>query len=155
MIDHVWTVVCSRAVIDRESNNVSLENVLEQLTISTGPKPGGLLPIRIDVMTLWVRSDFNVPATGTGRVTFVSPSGAESELLEFPINLEEHQRFRSRARYQALPLAESGRYSFRVDLRVDGAEEWQTVSVVPLEVNFAPPVEQQDNGEDSGEDADE
>ncbi len=34
MIDHVWTVICSRAVIDADSNILSLQSIIEQIEIS-------------------------------------------------------------------------------------------------------------------------
>ena len=34
MIDHIWTVLCLRAVIDVDSQNVSIQNVLEELNLT-------------------------------------------------------------------------------------------------------------------------
>jgi len=87
MIDHVWTVVCSRAVVDRFSNNVSLQNVLEQFSIRDEPEPGGLIPIPFEVMTLWTRSDFEMPAQGSQRLTLFSPSGDIIKEHEFAVDL--------------------------------------------------------------------
>ena len=39
MIDHVWSLVCSRAVVDTESNNISIQNILERILHSA---TGGL-----------------------------------------------------------------------------------------------------------------
>jgi hypothetical protein len=140
VIDHVWTVVCSNAVIDEESKNVSLHSVIEQLRIMSSPIPNGRLPLRLDIVTLWALSDFDVPAQGEGRVTFLSPSGkAMIEPYRYPIDLRQHRRHRQRGHMEMLPVEESGRHTFRVDLRLENETEWRTVAAVPLEVSFEPP----------------
>ena len=39
MTRHVWTVACMHAVIDQESNLVSLLDVIEQINIPGKPAP--------------------------------------------------------------------------------------------------------------------
>lgn len=148
MIDHVWTVVCSRAVIDRNSNNVSLQNVIEQVTIPAGPQPNTVLPIELDIMTLWARTDFDTPTQGRARVTFLSPSGlANDGPFEFSIDLSKYNRHRSRGRFQTLHISESGRHTFLVELQNESGTEWRQVAAIPLEVDFAPPETEQAAGE--------
>ena len=53
MIHHVWTVLCSRALIDRDSNNISIHNVLEQLNIAAPPQPDLALNIHFEILSLW------------------------------------------------------------------------------------------------------
>ena len=142
MIDHVWTVVCSRSVIDRDSNNVSLQNVIEQLSLRVEPVPEGVCPIPLHVVTLWARTDLDVPARGYVRLTFLSPSSdALIGPLEAEIDLVDYRRHRTRAGFAVLPLRESGRYVFLVELRIEDEDEWQQVAAIPLEVNFVPPEE--------------
>jgi hypothetical protein len=60
MIDHVWTILCSRAVIDRDTNNMSLLEVIEQLTLGDASPPvegEGLAPIQLELVTLWTRRE--------------------------------------------------------------------------------------------------
>ena len=134
MIDHVWTVVCSRAVIDRESNNVSIQNVIEQITIQGEPLPDGWLGIEMTAISLWARSAPDTPARGKMRLSFVSPSGVELGSFEGKINLNEHPRSRNIFRFTKLPLKENGWHYFRVYLQING--EWQEIGKIPLEVSF-------------------
>lgn len=140
MIDHVWTVVCSRAVVDQKSNNVSLQNVLEQITISAVPSAGWALPISLDIMTLWARSDFIQPAQGQYRIAFRSPSAA---IISGPfcrkVDLSEYKRMRDRVTVNSLRVDESGRHTFTVEFQLDGETNWTQVAVIPLEVLFKPP----------------
>jgi len=87
MIDHVWTAVCSRAVIDRESNNVSLQNIIDQISIRGEPIPDSVVAVQVEVVTSWVRADFDVPSQATTRLTFLSPSGNVLGSFENDIDL--------------------------------------------------------------------
>ncbi len=138
MIDHVWTVICSRAVIDRDSNNVSIQNVIEQLTVKDEPKPGMMVPILLEAVTLWVRADPNVPGQARARLTFLSPSGKAFGSVESEIDLSKFERYRSRVHFQGLPIEEPGRHVFCVELQEEGKGGWRQVAVVPLSVVFTP-----------------
>ena len=142
MIDHVWTVLCSHAVIDRDSNDVSLLDVVEQVNIRDKPSPDGGMLTPLDLMTLWARADLDRPAQGQGRVTFLSPSDEVNDgPFEYDIDLSQHGRNRSRGRFRALHIGGSGRHVFRVELRNEGETEWRKVADIPLEISFTPPDE--------------
>ena len=143
MIEHVWTVVCSRAVIDRHTNNVSLEGVIEQLNVTIKeemPEPTEILPISLEIMTLWARSDFDAPIKGRERVAVVSPSGVVNGPFETNIDLSSAKRLRTRGKFDGL-LAEPGRHTFRVEFQNEGEIEWRQVAAVPIEVIFVSPEE--------------
>lgn len=139
MIDHVWTVVCSRAVIDRESNNVSLQNIIDQINIRGEPIPDSVVAVQVEVMTSWVRADFDVPSQATTRLTFLSPSGNVLGSFESDIDLSEYERFRARAKFGGLPMPEPGRYTFRMELKNKGGSEWHEVATIPLKIVFGSP----------------
>jgi hypothetical protein len=142
MIDHIWTVVCSHAVIDRDSNNVSLLDVVEQLNIPEEPNPKSGVVYALDLMTLWARSDLDVPARGRGRVTFLSPSGTINDgPFEFEVDLSEHHRNRTKGRLRTLHVGASGRHVFLVELQGEDETEWRQVAIVPLEISILPPDE--------------
>lgn len=139
MIEHVWTVICRQSVIDRDSNNVSLFDILEQITIH-GEPPGddaAVAPVEMEVMTLWSRSDYGVPARGAQRLTLLSPSGEALASGKQEVDLSKHRRFRSRTRFRGLPVKGPGRYIFRVEQMEEDEAEWQHVTDVPLELVLA------------------
>jgi hypothetical protein len=138
MFDHVWTVLCSRAVVDRETNNVSLQNVVEEITIRGAPKPGAPVPVHLELMTLWSRTGPSVPAKGRARVTLLSPAQAELLTFEGDVDLTQAERARSRLVYQSLPVHGTGRHLFCVEARESEQDEWRQVAIVPLKVVFRP-----------------
>ena len=135
---HIWTVACSRAVIDQDSNNVSLQNVIEQLNIADDPTPDGVLPIEVHLITLWSRADLETPSQGKSRVRFLTPSGKVLGTFESDIDLSESERLRLRLRFASLPLRESGIHSFRVDLKKAESSRWRNVAEIPIDVRFGP-----------------
>jgi len=139
VIDHVWTVFCSRAVIDKRTNNVSIQNIIEQITIKGEPKSDAAIPIVCEVVTLWARADFDVPAQGRLRLAYLSPSGKVLNSMEREIDLSKSRRYRIQTIFQGLPVEEPGRYTFRVEL--ENEDEWHQVATIPLEVVFEPPEE--------------
>jgi hypothetical protein len=136
MIRHVWTVACIHAVVDQESNLLSLLDVIEQINISGPPAPNGAVGLTLDLTTLWVREDPEVPEQGHARITFVSPSGAGLKSILTNVDLSEHERLRSRVRFVGLPAPEVGRYTFRVDFANEGTEEWNEVASIPIRIVF-------------------
>jgi len=138
MIEHIWSVLCSRSVIDAETNNVSIQDVIEQIVISAKPVENGFLPIQLELITLWGREESNDAAKGSERVTFVSPSGKAEIVSEAEIDLSKVERHRQRVRFPGLPISESGKYYFKVEMK-NGNNEWKQVSAIPLQVVFQPP----------------
>lgn len=143
MIDHVWTVVCSKSVVDQESNNITLMDVVEQINaaVAVPPEAGGeqptVLPFNFEVVTLWSRADLETPITGRARVLLIAPSGQQHESMpEYEINLVDHKRFRGRIKAQGLPADTSGVVRFRVQLRIGDEEEWHDAANIPVQINL-------------------
>jgi len=121
MIENVWTVVCRQAVVDRETNLLSLQAVLEQVEIFGEPVEGKMLPIQFDVASLWSRAGDNVPSTGIVRIELFSPTGNKllsSENIE--VNLLETERHRTIVHFRGMPISEAGRHTIIVELREEG-----------------------------------
>src|SRR5262249_48649632 len=114
--------------------------VLEQLTIAdpqAEPGQEGLVPLPLELVTLYTRTNDDEPTNGRARVSFVRPSGLVQESVqEYETDLRSFKRVRQRARFAAIPIREPGRHVFRVEL--SGGEPWQSVANVPLEVVFGP-----------------
>jgi len=134
MTRHVWTVACMHAVIDQESNLVSLLDVIEQINIPGKPAPDKTVGLTLDLTTLWVRENPETPEKGRARITLVSPSGAELKSIIMDVDLSAHERLRSRGRFVGIPAPEDGRYTFRVDSAPENSEEWIQVALIPLQI---------------------
>lgn len=135
MIDHVWTVLCSKSAIDIESNNVSILDVIEQISIPGEPKPDGVLPMSFEIISLWIRSEPAKPEQGIERIIFVTPSHKSSIVTEIPIELLEAERQRNRVKFSGLPISEEGRHYFNIEYKLD-EQEWIKTASIPLTIHF-------------------
>lgn len=134
MIEHIWTVLCSRAIVDRRSNNVSLIHVVDQFTLEV-PKEAPervVVPVELTVASLWRREDDEAPVASDGRLYIQFPNGERIQAQEFEIDLSEHSRTRNFVEMNGLPVQRSGVYRFVVERERDG--EWIEISRTPLQV---------------------
>ena len=77
MINHVWTVLCHRTLIDQKSNNVSMIDAIEQINIK-GREGPTVAQISMELVSLWIRSDPNTGTRGQYRISFIEPNNATS-----------------------------------------------------------------------------
>ncbi len=138
MIRHVWSVLCEQSILDRDSNLMSLVNILEEVTIQGEPDPKKKIPIPLLLTTLWVRVDRDLPVKVNSRYCLKSPSGETIQTIERQIDLTEYRRLRFRAQFFNIVLPESGTYEFISAVQTESGE-WEDVDSIPLEVNFVQP----------------
>ncbi len=140
MIRHAWTVVCEKTIVDRETNNISLDAV-EQLGFAGIPSlppdaQGLLLPCRIDVVSLWYRDELAQAARGKSRMRVLAPNGEAVAGGETDVDLTTFVRARTLSRLAALPVpvgaSRGGRFMFIIEL--EQSNDWVEVARVPLEV---------------------
>jgi len=139
MIDHIWSVLCSRSVIDRDTNNVSLQNVLEQIIIHAEPRSGLVIPVEYEIVSFWARADPDVPAKGRMRAKMLTPAGEVHIQREFDLNLTDAERTRTRIRTIGLPASEPGRHYVIVEQQLEDNAEWRQVAAIPLAIGFGRP----------------
>ena len=138
MIQHFWTVLCQRSIVDSVSNNVSLIDIFESLRIESVAQADSkailMVPFTFYLVTLWGRKNPETPCQGRARDIILSPKGKKIVEQEHDIDLTEHARTRHTRRIERFPIEQSGQYKFRTQIRDNKRSIWKTVSEVPLEV---------------------
>ena len=137
MIQHIWTIPCRVSITDRETNNISMIEVLEEITLPTAleQQPDSqLVPAIFDVITLWGRQNDETPESGFGRFQLVSPSGEALMTYEYDVDLQVHQRRRILGRLIGFPLVPAGKYRFQVERRHDRDAVWEIVATIPIAI---------------------
>lgn len=138
MIQHAWTVLCSRSSIDSESNTLSLFEVVEEVTLDGLITKPGAIPGPFDLVSLWSRARLDSPVEAETRWSLVSPTGKSLMEVAATIDLSQFHRVRARTRLAAVVIDSPGLYWFRGEAREAGAGEWTEVARVPLEVKESP-----------------
>jgi hypothetical protein len=147
----IWAILCQSSAVDRDTNVVSLFNVIEDLTLSAPPPeapPGQQLPAGLAlvppfrIVALWSRSNPDVPEQGRGRMRLLLPKdGSVARTQEFDVDLTQHLRLRHIMNLSGLPLGGEGIYRFVID-GMTGTSEWTEKFELPLHVAF----QRQDSG---------
>jgi hypothetical protein len=135
-----WVVVTQRAIIDGPSNNLSLIDLLEEVTLPplpTGvdPKMIPMIPFRLFVVALWYREKKAKQEAFETRLVIIAPNGKEVGNSATLIDLRQHARMRSLVQMNGLPFAGVGMYRF-ITKRQSG-KRWQSINEQLVEVKFA------------------
>ena len=138
MIDHVWSVVCGRSSTDRETNNISLFDVIEQLNVLgplPPPQPGATaaIPIAFELVSVWSRANPEEGEDSTGRVRLLGPNGNQLFENTFPVSLIDYPRMRTQLRTMGFPLVGTGRYTFVVEIQRANSQ-WESVARIPVQL---------------------
>jgi hypothetical protein len=140
-MEHIWSVLCRLSVIDTRRNNVSLIEVLERLgfsglEIEVDEQQTIALPYSVELVSMWTRSDLDVPEVAKMRISIKSPSGdiLNPEQQDFAVNLDQHTRARIMVQFPGLPFVGNGVYRFVVQGLDEYTEDWREFASVPLEL---------------------
>jgi hypothetical protein len=137
----IWAILCQSAAIDKDSNNVSLFNVLEEVHVAAElpqePSPGmemsGLAPLPSELVTLWERTDPDVPEHGYGRIKLILPNGKSWQAGTHEVDLTRFIRLRSRGSIPGIPIGGEGVYRFVIEGKGEDGE-WVQMFELPLQV---------------------
>lgn len=135
MAEHAWSVLCYKGCVDRFTNQISLLDVFEELVIDPDEAvpTGEMLPVRLSLVTLWIRSEPERPEKGKARIRFQTPAGSTArEEYELDVDLESGLWGRTILRMVALPFSGDGLYRFTVDQWEAESENWMSCASVPL-----------------------
>jgi len=133
---HIWTVVCKHAVIDKDTNLISLLDVLEEITIFDKPKPGGLVNFPIEFMSLWIRDDLSKPCKGIYRMRYIKPSGENISIgPEIGVDLSEFERSRNKLSFQGVRVDQGGEINFIIEVKTEDLN-WLEIAKIPIKFNF-------------------
>jgi hypothetical protein len=124
-IKHIWTLLCRRSVIDNETNNLSLYDILEQLTIKINVKKNSEekiyninIPIEYEVISFWTKSPDISEFNGELKLDIVNPKGKILKFFEKPLTIpKDKRRLRSRIRISGFIADMEGIYTFRMNYR--------------------------------------
>ncbi|HAT68128.1 MAG: hypothetical protein A2481_00560 [Candidatus Yonathbacteria bacterium RIFOXYC2_FULL_47_9] len=145
-IEHLWSVLCETALIDNETNNISLLNIVEQLSISSVPQVAPVskegtteistIPIKFEIVSFFQRrgvntSNLEVDAT----LTFLDPKNKIIKDGQFKILFPKGmKRLRFRTKMNGLPVTTPGEYRFL--LKIKEGKDFHEISSLPVDIKI-------------------
>jgi hypothetical protein len=139
MIRHIWSVLCQSASFDVQTNNVSLLNIVEAITVSGDLNPAHPAIVQAELVSLWHRENIDTAASGKMRLFYIDPNGNQSNPIFLPIDLTRSPFHRTRINIPGLPIISRGSYTFNVEYQLQDRDEWSLVAQLPLVVLVQPP----------------
>lgn len=146
-IKHLWTVMCRNSVVDSVSNNLSINNVLEQLKITAKspsgeniiPQKGIVVPMDFQIVCFLKRiAGINDTFSLDGEIEIIDPKGETLSKHPFPIIMERgKERVRAIMGFPGLKVTVPGEYVFKLRIREDKENEFVDVDESYLAVQFA------------------
>ena len=138
MIKHHFSLICGHAVIDERTKFLSIFNVIEQINVNAEPDQTIRIPMRFDLVSVWVKSDVNNSENGRSRVSLCNPNGTSNNICEIDIKLIDSTFFRSILNFSGIELKGPGMYRFIIEFMTD-EQEWEKVSEILFTVNYESP----------------
>lgn len=127
-----WLIACRGSSIDHESNNVTLFNLLERLTLPPDAE-GTTLAIEFEIIAQWRRGDTDDESQPEEYILVLKdPDG---EVIGDPsahvVDLQEHGAHRMRWKSSSLPLGSEGTYWFELS-NTEGDDS----AAYPLQIRY-------------------
>lgn len=135
MIRHIWTVLCQSASFDVETNNVSLQNILETILVLGEVDNSHQVVVPAELVSLWARENLESPAVGKMRAYFIKPNGQRAPDISLEINLVQGYFHRTRINVPGLVLSQEGEHTFFIEYQTEGQpDNWLLAAKIPLVV---------------------
>lgn len=138
---NIWSVLCGKAVVDQMSNSLSIQDVIDEVTISFA-KPEDMqietknIPVSMMVVNLWYDENTQEERTLDYVIEVYDPKN--EKMGEFPISAKfdaKRKRLRTIANINGLKLTTEGLYSFRTSFK-DQKGNLLQVAEIPIDIKF-------------------
>ena len=143
-------MVCGSSSVDQNTNNMSLFNVFEEITINNiaaqvsqkqqnieqGQPAGVLFPH--EVITVWSRINLEQETKAEMKVEFIDPSGKILSSVNPAIIFEKgKQRMRIILKINGLQVTKPGEYKYVISLKTANDKSFKEVTALPIVVKMA------------------
>lgn len=138
MIKHLFSTICNRTSIDKETNSLSIFNIIEQITIFSEPEEPVQLPMHFEIISLWMRSNEKIPCSSTAKYYLCDPQGISKTNVEIMIDLSNNLIGRTIIRVSGIELRGPGIYEFHIEIQQENGD-WKQVASIPFLVIYKSP----------------
>lgn len=139
MIDHISTLICLYSIVNEETKNITLVEIIEQFNVERSLLPNDNQSIFLkdfELVSFWGRKSQDQPIQGIGRLCLISPSGNTLIQKEYEIDLYNNLRCNAIFKINGLEIKEEGDYEFHIQLIAEDKNNWKTVGKALLPISF-------------------
>lgn len=148
-IKFIWGIICSSSSVDIDTNNLSLQNIIEQLeigqkvTASQGapeefPKEGAVVPLHMEIVSFWKRSAPYDESSTRAKIQIFDPQNTMISGWDFELKFQKNiERLRSRIKLEGFKITTPGEYRFVIEIQQEKGTAFTRVGEISLPVKFA------------------
>lgn len=154
---HLWSVLCSKYIIDETSKNLSLIEIADVLSFKVhlpDERPLDLpLPSPLYLVSSWIRANDTEAQVVDALVRVRSPDGSILQELPFHVDFQQTLGSRTYGTISSILFRNNGTYEFEVCIR--SGDDWTVVGIVPVQIfNLLPAQESVVRSPDASEPTD-
>lgn len=133
---HLWSLLCSKYIIDGTSKNLSLIEIADVLTFKVhlpNERPLELpLPSPLYLVSSWIRESDAEAQIVDALIRVRAPGGSIMQELPFHVDFQQTLGSRTYGTVTSIPFECNGTYEFEVCI-TDG-DDWKEVGTVPVQI---------------------
>jgi len=143
-IEYMWSLMCTGSTVDKETNNLSLFNIIEQLNLNINKQ---IKPYSTNGESTRISMDFNVIVffrllekikdSFEIRIDFLDPVGISLNKVEHNVSIHEGvKNIRLITRFNKMFISIPGIYDIIIGIREVGNKHFKNVGHIPVAVNI-------------------
>lgn len=136
---HLWSILCKQAIINNETNLISLIDVLEEITFSDpkglpDPKTKHVILLDFEIVSYWMRENNEIDIDL--HIELLDPnknvvSSSDNKIL---IDHPENRRVRTRIKGNTFTFTVLGQYLLKINIREN--DKLKEVAEIPIDIYF-------------------
>ena len=144
-IRHEWSIMCTGISVDKETNNLTLFNIIEQIQLpkqnllqsGEGAQKKSTIPLAFYLISMWRRSEINTPLKGAVEIQLTDPQGKTTQTGSYKIEFAGTiERLRSWIQWVGLDVDRSGLYALKVFFKEDGKNQPEPMGETYLSIEI-------------------
>lgn len=138
---NIWSVIFNRAVVDENTNSMSLFDCTEEITVNfSKPEeisaPQKNIPINFTIISLWSDNDVSKDRKFEYLLEIIDPQDKKiNEFTNFPIIEKGKKRLRTIVQMNGMGVTSEGEYTIVVKYKKD-SDKFVIASKIPLDIKF-------------------
>ncbi len=139
---HIWSVLCTRTVIDINTNSLSMQNCFDEININIikdemRENKKMLVPVQFEIIHLLFDEKIDEIREPEIKIELYDPKGENvgnfSQKVMFP---KQKRRLRIRTIMNNLPITTEGVYNFIIKLKKTSQGKHEKVTEIPLDIKI-------------------
>lgn len=145
MIQNIFSVLCESSIIDKDTNNITINNVLEQIKIAVSLDSTQLsqkdipinTPIKYEIISLWKEDKPNPNTNYNIELVIVDPDNKVIQSIPQKFKFENGiVRHRSIFKINGFVATINGTYTFLIKIKAETENKFQEASRIPLDIEI-------------------